>query len=472
MTKKITNLNWRQRVAYLALHTLLLVLRAFSVRQCARFGTFLGDQAFRRMANRRRTVVHNLRIVFAGKKSYEECEAAGREVFRRTGGNIVGGLRGGLLSDDGLKEVIEVRGQENMRAALAEGRGVITLIGHMGPWEILAQIGQMLFLGARFGSLYRPIDNPAVDALVRKEREKRGARLFSRKDGWAGPIGLLREGGALAVLADQRVGAAGVAAPFFGREVLTSRLPYILHRKSGAPLITMSAWTVEPGKWRVQIHPPIFPQREGMNTRETFTRRCNEALEAAFKVSQEDVFWFHRRFRPESQTFFPGAGAGEDGSAGPVRRTLVVLPDGQAAAVACARAIAAFSRARPRLAFVIAGNHAGMATTEAGLAGATDLIDAKEGTPPAELVRRIQEVERTGAVGIDGAVIFSNHYFLFWCGVSADVGLDRILGPTGETAPRKVGQPFALPTQPNDAESWLAILEGLSACQATEMQAQ
>jgi hypothetical protein len=338
----------------------------------------------------------------------------------------------------------------------------------MGPWEILAQIGEELFVGAPYGSLYRPIDNAAVDALVRREREKRGARLFSRRDGWAGPSTLLREGGSLAVLADQRVGAAGVPAPFFGREVLTTRLPYILHRKSGAPLITMSAWTVEPGKWIVQIHPPIFPQREKLDTRESFIRRCSQALEAAMRVSVEDVFWFHRRFRAEKDNFLPSAG--EDENEVPVRRTLMVLPDAPAAAMACAHAISTFARQRPHLAFVIVGRHAAPAAAGANFPQTIDVIETAEGTLSPELVSRIQRIERSGTVGIDGAVIFSRTDFLLWCEVSATVGLDRILGPTGENAPRKVGQAFALPIQPEDTESWLAILKGLSSRETTEMQ--
>lgn len=449
--------GWRHWVQYGLLRTFALVVRVLSVRQCALMGAALGSRAFRWMGQRRRIVVNNLRIVSGGNESYARCEATGREVFRRTGANFAGGFRFGLLSPEEPGDYIEIRGIENVRAVSKSGRGIIVLLAHMGPWEVLAQVGERIFPGLPRGSFYRPIDNPLVDRFVRAEREKRGTRLFSRTEGLAEPVALLRAGGALAIVADQRAGKSGVWAPFFGRNASTTRLPSILHRKTGASLIAISVRTAQPGRWIIEVHPPVFPDKENLGSREAFIRRCNEMLEKSLRTSVEDGFWFHRRWRAERRPFIPGIVQGGNRVQ---RRVLAVLPDPSREAVACARGIAAFLKDRPEVRFVLAGPSAIEVARDAGLPHDFEhaaIVPAGAGKH--EICVSFDAADRLGPAGIDGALVFTRTNVAAWARALQDAGLKTVLGPRGDPRHPGIRSGFVRPDPADDPKAYKAILE-------------
>ena len=75
-----------------------------------RLGETLGDLAWRVMPYRRKIVMRNLRIAFAGRKTPEELETRVRETFRRTGGNMVAVAHTARLSRKRLSKVVKVKG--------------------------------------------------------------------------------------------------------------------------------------------------------------------------------------------------------------------------------------------------------------------------------------------------------------------------------------------------------------------------
>src|SRR3569833_3591766 len=73
-----------------------------------------------------------------------------------------------------LSLVRAVSGEEHVRAALQQGHGLILATPHLGAWEMMG-----LYSSARYPltSLYRPPRMREMDALVRRGRERLGARL-------------------------------------------------------------------------------------------------------------------------------------------------------------------------------------------------------------------------------------------------------------------------------------------------------
>src|SRR3569832_847138 len=73
-----------------------------------------------------------------------------------------------------LTLVRAVSGEEHVRAALQQGHGLILATPHLGAWEMMG-----LYSSARYPltSLYRPPRMREMDALVRRGRERLGARL-------------------------------------------------------------------------------------------------------------------------------------------------------------------------------------------------------------------------------------------------------------------------------------------------------
>ncbi|NIR60152.1 MAG: lipid A biosynthesis acyltransferase, partial [Gammaproteobacteria bacterium] len=74
-----------------------------------------------------------------------------------------------------LRLVRAVHGEEVLEAALAGGRGAILAVPHLGAWEAVG-----VYCASRYPmtSMYRPQHRtPALDALLRRGRERAGARL-------------------------------------------------------------------------------------------------------------------------------------------------------------------------------------------------------------------------------------------------------------------------------------------------------
>lgn len=253
-----------------------------------RLGEFLGGLAWHLMHERRNTTLRNLRIAFAGEMDLAAIRQLGRDTFRRTGANLISAAHTARLPADRLGDAMRIENRELLESALAEGKGIVLLLAHMGNWEILSRIIHLFPPGTKTGAFYRPLNNPVLDARVLRRREADGTRMFSKRDNPLRVAAFLREGGVAGVLADQRAGKQGQLVPFFGRLTRVSPLPSLLARRSKSTVLAMSLTCEAPGKWVATFHPVAQPHH---------TAHCMAALESAMKSSPLDVFWMQERWK-------------------------------------------------------------------------------------------------------------------------------------------------------------------------------
>lgn len=308
--------KWLQ---YLVARTLISLLQSLPVSIAFRMGRIVGLIAWKCMPARRKVVYANLSIVNAwletqaGGKTLQRSanralsssgkgplslDAQVKEVFQRSGANLFSGFTFSRMSVEQSAKHIHITGIEHLRTALSDGKGAIILLAHMGPWEALAQLPEMAVesgIRASFGALYRPLNNHYLDEWYRAQRQKKGTRLFSRRDGFHKPVDFLRGGGMLGVLADQKIGR-GERVPFFGRTAKSNPLPGILQRRSAASMLSVSLVTVGACQWELSIRPLCFPDDASLRNRTLDTKLTNEALEQALSLSPLDGFWFHQRY--------------------------------------------------------------------------------------------------------------------------------------------------------------------------------
>jgi lauroyl/myristoyl acyltransferase len=261
-----------------------------------RFGEMLGGLAWHLLPQRRKIVLRNLRIAFAGEKELPEIQRMARETFRRSGANLVSVAHTARLVPEKLGKVIHIENLELLEQALATGKGVVLLLAHMGNWELLSRLVHLFPPGSKAGAFYRPLNNPLLDARVLARRQADGTRMFSKRDPFHQVTGFLREGGIVGVLADQRVGIKGEVVPFFGRLTRASPLPSLLARRAKAEVLALALITERPGKWKA-----IFTPVEKPHT----TPHCMTALENAMKASLTDVFWLQERWKVFVKRFRP-----------------------------------------------------------------------------------------------------------------------------------------------------------------------
>ena len=215
-----------------------------------------------------------------------------------------------------------------------EPRATVLLSPHMAYWEV--QPCMPLVLPAPFpemGVIYRPLENPATDAWVRRGRERFGMRLLSRKEGFAEALKILRRRGIVGVLFDQNAGMQGALTTLFGRVCSTSELPGLLVEKFSAQLVML--YPRRRAFWRIELGLETIAHD---STAAGATIACNRWLEAKLTDDANlcsSWLWAHdrwrnqdvpaRRFRLEAKRDFLAQDAAARGLAALPRRTRVFV---------------------------------------------------------------------------------------------------------------------------------------------------
>lgn len=256
-------------------------------------GVAIGHLSYLLFRVRKQTVIRNLRIAFGEEMSRKEINLLARKIFHQSGSNLIASIRTSTFSETQLRKRVEIVGAENLDHAKAQGTGVIGLLAHMGNWELFGQLPLILPGLIPTASLYRPIDNPLLDSLIKRRRSREGAQLFSRRDGFFKPIAHIKKGGTLAVLGDQHAGKQGMAVPLFGKLTSLTNLPAILHRRTGASIVPFSMESTTLGKWRVTVHPAVEIPSDKKTDTQYITSLCADAYETMMRSAPSDVFWMH-----------------------------------------------------------------------------------------------------------------------------------------------------------------------------------
>lgn len=323
------------RLEYALFRAVEGVLGLASLPTVARAGGLLGLAAWALSPKHRRLVRRNLRIATAAEAPGEETiDRMVRETFKRAGANMLGSQRAATLPTGELRKYVSYEGMEHVLKPISEGRGVVLVWSHMGNWEVLAQLIREVGEHIRGGPIYRPLENPLLDELTVKRRTQQGAVLFNKHDGFLGPVALLREGGVVTVMTDQRAGGHGELCPFFGRLSSCTPLPALLARRTGSAMVTLSITTAGTGQWKLKVRP--VPEKAK-------TPEVLRHLETAMRDDLTDVFWFHDRWRVDTMmplSFYTKEAPAEAAlTASNPTRFFATLPPGKPEAVAALSAI-------------------------------------------------------------------------------------------------------------------------------------
>lgn len=255
-------------------------------------GAGLGWLAGRLLKRRRQIVRVNLGIAYP-QHSAAERERLVDAHFAELGRGIFETALAWFAPDWRLRRRGEVVGLDNLRAAMADGSGVLLLTGHFTTLEIGARF--LCLAGIRFHAMYRPYNNAVMDHLMHHWREGRSGLPALSRDDLRPLVRSLRNGHAIWYAPDQTLDKRlSVYAPFFGMPVRT---------------ITATARLAQMGRARVV---PYFPQRKNGRYRITIlpaladfpggdeiadARRINQVIEEGIAPAPTQYFWVHKRFK-------------------------------------------------------------------------------------------------------------------------------------------------------------------------------
>lgn len=193
-------------------------------------------------------------------------------------------------------------GDELIRAAHAQGRGIVFLTPHMGSFEVTAQ-GYAERFSAMQGPitvLYRPARKAWLRQLVDTSRARPGvATAPATLAGVRQMIRALRRGEAVGLLPDQVPPSdMGVWAPFFGRPAYTMTLAARLAQQTGAVLLLAWGERLPRGRgWVIHLAPFAEPLPEGAHAQAESAAAVNRAMEAVIRRDPGQYLWGYDRYK-------------------------------------------------------------------------------------------------------------------------------------------------------------------------------
>ena len=195
-----------------------------------------------------------------------------------------------------LARHVEVVGKEHIEAARNTPEGGLIFTGHIGNWEVNANV--LIEAGLKFAAVYRAPNNPVVDKLIRNLRGTATETLLPKgAAGARGLIKVLKSGGTLAMLVDQKMND-GIAVPFFGRDAMTAPALAELALKYERPVWPVRCERLSGTRFRVTVYPQMELPNTGdhaADVHETM-RRINELLEGWIRERPAQWLWPHRRW--------------------------------------------------------------------------------------------------------------------------------------------------------------------------------
>jgi KDO2-lipid IV(A) lauroyltransferase len=302
----------KHRIEYAIVRTLIAIVRVMPEGVVRALGTLLGfgfyalDGAHRRIAQR------NLAAAFPGRPEAERRSIA-RAAFAHFGRLLFELLAFSTLSPKAMLERVDFEGEDRARLAYAQGKGVLFVTGHFGFWELHAMVHALRI--APIGLLARALDNPYLNDLLERMRQRTGNTVIYRRGTIRRVMRALQSGQGVAVLIDQHIMSRdAIYVDFFERPAATTSVVAALALRTGAPVVPVFALPLENGRIRVIYEHPVEPPRgETTDAVREFTQRCTDVLEMYVRRHPDLWLWMHRRWRdtgpsPETETgMFPSA---------------------------------------------------------------------------------------------------------------------------------------------------------------------
>lgn len=251
------------------------------------------------LLGRRRRLLHsNLHHAFPDRSAAWR-RATAWEVVRRFTETGLLSLAAPYLSPERLRKVIRAGAGFREAFALhrADPRPTLLCGPHFAYWEVLCSMPLLEQPFPELGAIFRPLDNPAADAFIQRSRERFGARLLSRRDGFQEAIRILRRRGWVGILHDQNAGAQGALTLLFDRICSSTELVGLLASKFDARVLSLYARRL--GFWRVEL---VMEAVSHDGTSEGATLALNRWLEDRLRTDDElcaSWLWGHQRWKTQ-----------------------------------------------------------------------------------------------------------------------------------------------------------------------------
>jgi Kdo2-lipid IVA lauroyltransferase/acyltransferase len=286
----------RHQLEYLGVKTVDQAVRLLPFSIVRRLGEGVGLMFYLVDGVHRRIALANLQAAFPARTDDERARIA-RLMFEHFGRLLLELLKYASLSSERKLALVEWEGEERVRLAYAQRRGILFCTGHFGFWEQQALAHALKF--EPMAVLARPLDNPKLHDLLERIRTSDGNPVLYRRGAVRKALRLLAEGRGVGILIDQHMTSPdAIYVDFFGRPAATTSTLAALAIRTGAPVIPLFAFPLPGGRYRmIYEHPVEPPPADDPDAVRAFTQRCTDVLEMHVRRRPELWLWMHRRWR-------------------------------------------------------------------------------------------------------------------------------------------------------------------------------
>lgn len=284
-------------------HFFLIILKPFQLlpeKLAIQTGIFFGWIMHRILKFRYRIIVNHLNVIFESSKSKEEIEELVKAIYRHLGLVLIELLRLPRMKRSEINRKTIIHNEEYVQQALARGKGVFILAGHIGNWELVGAACHGF--GYTVNAIGKEMKTRAGNAIVKLIRDDNGVTTIPRNKSMKQILKALKANEVVVVMLDQNMTRdEGVFAEFFGYQACSMPALAILAERSGAPILPMGCYR-DPDF--VHHHCLFLPEIKLENIHENRganivhnTQRFNNVLESIIRDYPDQWIWIHKRWR-------------------------------------------------------------------------------------------------------------------------------------------------------------------------------
>jgi len=285
------------------LRRLSLKWTARLIRFCARLlpyrlgvwsGGLLGTIAFYVLPRERKRTLQHLTLVFH-EKGDAWVRRTARRCFIHLGKALLELM---LMNKERLARLVNIQGEENLQNAIALGKGVVFVTGHIGNWELLAGAVALSYPASVVAA---PIEPEEVNDMIVGLRAGMDVRTILRGKPGASRelIRVFKENRILGILIDQDTDVESVFVDFMGRPAWTPTAAASMALRFGAPLLFGYIRRGEDNRHTITVKGPLALIRTGDDEKDIIanTAMLTKKIESCILENPEQWVWMHRRWR-------------------------------------------------------------------------------------------------------------------------------------------------------------------------------
>jgi KDO2-lipid IV(A) lauroyltransferase len=286
----------RRWLQYWAARGVLALTGRLTIPAAQRLGRWIGRLGYRLERKERGVCEYQMGLAMPDLPSGERDRLI-RRCFEHMGMAAVEVLAMPRLRRESARWLI-IAGEEALRAAHAQGRGVMVVTAHCGNWELLALAADRLRLPMT--AVARPLHNARLNGLLLRQRNTEFMEIALRgtKSASRALLQALKHGRALIVAIDQDIDAQSVYADFLGKPARTPRVAASLALRLDVPIVSVFDERLPDGTHRMQFAAVPVPAavRTAPDPELALTQALNDIISAHIRRVPEQWGWNHRRW--------------------------------------------------------------------------------------------------------------------------------------------------------------------------------